>query len=40
LTTLFEWDLNKKIKLEIKEQKKLEKQIEILSNCVGKKRES
>jgi uncharacterized protein YlxW (UPF0749 family) len=32
--------LNKKIDLETKERKKLEKQIEILSNCVGKKRES
>jgi predicted RNase H-like nuclease (RuvC/YqgF family) len=32
--------LNKKIELESKERKKLEKQIKILSNCVGKKRES
>jgi hypothetical protein len=32
--------LSKKIELEIIGQNKLEKQIEILSNCVGKKRES
>jgi hypothetical protein len=32
--------LNKKIELETIERKKLEKQIEILSNCVGKKREN
>jgi hypothetical protein len=32
--------LNKKIELETIERKKLEKQIEILSNYVGKKRES
>jgi hypothetical protein len=31
--------LNKKIELETIERKKLEKQIEILSNYVGKKRE-
>jgi hypothetical protein len=31
--------LNKKIELETIERKKLEKQIKILSNCVGKKRE-
>jgi low affinity Fe/Cu permease len=30
---------NKKVELESKEQKKLEKQIKILSNYVGKKRE-
>ena len=32
--------LNKKIDLETKERKKLEKQIKLLSNCVGKKREN